>query len=888
MALYCELENIITESDVEQKFIYPFLKAETPIGLGLKDSEILTKHILRKKLIDKGQKQKYYFPDYLVAIRGIPTLILEAKAPNELLANGYSEARLYAQEVSASFPHKINACQYIIASNGCETWMGYVDQAEPVLRLIHSDFNIENKLFCELVEHCSHEALLNLANRYYVDLRGNARFNSPVSQLGGKRVQNEEMVENSFGRTLVFENRSIFDPETEQDRTVIVKNAYIPSPKREQHIEPIYKEIKRFDLPSRKNSTALSTETPVELVDKLSEKILNNQEAYSLMLLIGNVGSGKTTFTRYFRYAFLEEKYPELAARCEWIFINMNLAPVSNNEIYNWLKKQIIDSIKETHNDLDFEDFGVIKRVFRREISRFDKGLGSLLCGSDVERNRELYKILNEAIRNVDSYLEALLFFIKENYAKIPIVVLDNCDKRNKGEQLLMFEVAQWLRAQYKCIVILPMRDATYDTYKSEPPLDTVVRDLVFRIDPPDLLRVLQARLDYITRITEQSSNTYILENGMRVAVKRSELIEYFKYIIVAIRKDRWVANLFYRLADKNTRNGIQIFEDFCKSGHMKEKDILAMRVLGDDAQIPAYRFENVLLRKNRRFYNGDESNFVNLFASDYNDDFPDPFVRADILNWLYQVQALSGPTGDKGLFQVSELARSLQVYGHSLAVIYRELAYLARKNLVLCENSAMPIEEGDLVKITIPGALHLQMLRNVSYLSACAEDTLFKNTEVMTRISNRLKFHESDSKLVVALNARDLVNYLIEYRKEYLTNSDELVSEKAIISSVDLNDSLHAVEQWIQADENLKKTISEIDYFTVDMDVDACVVSKNSGGVVCTIADKDVKGFISSLEPKYSFPRDVYSKIKPGDILKCKVMEFDFTHRSFQLKYLN
>lgn len=28
MALYCELENIITESDVEQKFIYPFLKAE--------------------------------------------------------------------------------------------------------------------------------------------------------------------------------------------------------------------------------------------------------------------------------------------------------------------------------------------------------------------------------------------------------------------------------------------------------------------------------------------------------------------------------------------------------------------------------------------------------------------------------------------------------------------------------------------------------------------------------------------------------------------------------------------------------------------------------------------------------------------------------------------
>ena len=96
MALYCELASLVTESDVEQKFIYPFLKTSAPIGLGLKDAEILTKHILRRRIIDKGQKQKYYFPDYLITIRGIPILVVEAKSPNESLANGYFEARLYA------------------------------------------------------------------------------------------------------------------------------------------------------------------------------------------------------------------------------------------------------------------------------------------------------------------------------------------------------------------------------------------------------------------------------------------------------------------------------------------------------------------------------------------------------------------------------------------------------------------------------------------------------------------------------------------------------------------------------------------------------------------------------------------------------------------------
>lgn len=60
------------------------------------------------------------------------------------------------------------------------------------------------------------------------------------------------------------------------------------------------------------------------------------------------------------------------------------------------------------------------------------------------------------------------------------------------------------------------MRDSMYDSYRDEPPLDMVVKDLVFRIDPPDLLKVIQARLDYITRITNQTESTYVLRNGMK------------------------------------------------------------------------------------------------------------------------------------------------------------------------------------------------------------------------------------------------------------------------------------------------------------------------------------------------------------------------------------
>lgn len=76
MALFCDKNSLVTESDVEQKFIYAFLTTQLPMGFGLNDTQILTKHILRQRLIGKGQKQKYYYPDYLISIRGIPVCVV--------------------------------------------------------------------------------------------------------------------------------------------------------------------------------------------------------------------------------------------------------------------------------------------------------------------------------------------------------------------------------------------------------------------------------------------------------------------------------------------------------------------------------------------------------------------------------------------------------------------------------------------------------------------------------------------------------------------------------------------------------------------------------------------------------------------------------------------
>ena len=194
MSLYCEYDSLVTESDVEQKFIYQLLTSAYPMGFGFRPLDIQTKHILKQYLIGKG-KHKYYYLDYVIAIRGIPLLVIETKSPGEDLQKAFSEARLYADKINAKFPHKVNVCNRIIVSNATETWAGYNDCAEPQLKLLFEDFSVENKKFIELLNFCSKDELVQLSNKPYISSRGKANFNTPVSRLGGKRVQDEELVE---------------------------------------------------------------------------------------------------------------------------------------------------------------------------------------------------------------------------------------------------------------------------------------------------------------------------------------------------------------------------------------------------------------------------------------------------------------------------------------------------------------------------------------------------------------------------------------------------------------------------------------------------------------------------------------------------------------------
>lgn len=244
-----EVNNLLNESDVEQKLVFPLLTESQPFGLGYLPEAILTKVNIKKHLIGKGEGKKLYYPDYLVLNSALPVMVVEAKTPGENLSEGYREARLYAAEINSSFASQVNPAKYVVAVNGIEIWYGYSDQHDPLGKILCANLNRYSPQLGELIDFASWTKLSDHAKSISSIIRPDHKF-KPRRLIGGSAVQNEEISINSFGATVTSAISHIFNPQNTEDRINIVKNAYVSSNRRQRYINPIDRIIRAARPPS--------------------------------------------------------------------------------------------------------------------------------------------------------------------------------------------------------------------------------------------------------------------------------------------------------------------------------------------------------------------------------------------------------------------------------------------------------------------------------------------------------------------------------------------------------------------------------------------------------------------------------------------------------------
>lgn len=785
-----------TESDIEQKVIFPFLTKKDIDGLGIAKEFILTKRNIKSLEIGKGTTQKIYYPDYLVIINGVPVLLIEAKTPGENLDSAFQEARLYALELNAKYESGLNPLTKIIATDGYNWIAGAWDNNQGSYRL--NGISPADKTCSDFLEEFSFSSLVKISENF-IEKTQPKRFWKPRRMMGGKAAQNEEVGHNSFGSTLISEYGNIFNPNTLNDRKFIAKEGYISSKRRDRYTKPIDKIIRAAQPISNSDSKLIEdTDNPREIIDKFRGRSpLENK----VLLIVGGVGSGKTTFIDHLKEVALPN---DIVNSTLWLRFNMNDSPVSAGEVYDWLRVKIIEQCRIAYPEIDFDSLENLKKLYSVEINKFNKGEGQLLTDDDY--NKELFSLIRTCKTDLHNTALAYTRYCGTERRKLVVIVLDNCDKRTLPEQLLMFQAAQWLQNEFRSLIILPLREETYDNYRDKPPLDTALKDMVFRIEPPLFNYVLHSRVQLVLKemMKTNGSNSlhYSLPNGFTVEYGKDERSYYLTSIVNSIFiHDAQIRRMIVGLSGRNIRRALEIFLEFCTSGHITEGEFLKIRQSEGQYALPLHIVTRVLLRLNRRFYDSDNSYLKNIFSTTKDDERANYFTRFAILRWYYDKFNSSGPTGLKGYFPLSDLKSGLVKFGFSPDVITREVDYLLQGQCLISEDFRdSSINDEDLLRLSSAGFVHLDMLSNISYLAAIAEDTLFSDESLARRISERMGSVQSQyNKEMVSSNAKELVRYLDSHRNNIASFSGEFISGEEYNRLTDISPAIEAVKQFTE-----------------------------------------------------------------------------------------
>lgn len=153
--IFCTLEDLHNEADVEQLFICRLLAA-----LKYPDDAIRPKESLSSLIVGgmRGLPQGEYRPDFALKKQHRIRWIIEAKAPGEPLERHVWQPKGYCMLLNGEFQNS-NPTKYYLLTNGIKSRLYSWDRNAPELELDFGDFQHGSEKYASLIQILSWDNL---------------------------------------------------------------------------------------------------------------------------------------------------------------------------------------------------------------------------------------------------------------------------------------------------------------------------------------------------------------------------------------------------------------------------------------------------------------------------------------------------------------------------------------------------------------------------------------------------------------------------------------------------------------------------------------------------------------------------------------------------------
>lgn len=714
------------------------------------------------------------YVDYLFSIDGIPHFVIEAKKGDDTFFIPQSFTGKYYRTSGALWSDKkiknaiIQAQKYCIL---CGVHYGIVTNGQQYIIFEAfkrgSDWRNGNCIIFSSIEDISSNfsTFWNILNKHCVKLGSLRRFVSqennevkyifrPIDRL---HTKSSTLIRNNLSPLLTPITEHVFWDIIDEEQVDILKECYVYKRQYQQafqeinnYFDTVPEFAKKFGVKDvfQTEGFAGSFQESYEKLNKLSrEKSVRG----SLILIMGGIGSGKTTFIHHY-FSIMKPK------NTLWFYINF--FDVSENETE--IEKFIIN--------LAFEEF---EKKYKKH---FENELSLLKIDCVTQDIREL---------------KALFSFLKLKGYSIALV-LDNVDQHsyvNKNYQEQALLVAKRLTDALETITILSLREENFFKSVMGGVLDSFPAQC-FHISSPNFEDLIRVRLEYSIKLLKNNGielkkivkNHSILEASREITQTFLEIVE--NSLRSSRRIGREILMFIKEVSGGDMRTALSFFRTFLVSGNTDIEEMLTRH--GNDLQrgLPGYEipFHHVIksvILEHSRLYQMSKSKILNVFDFNSTVGGSSHFTILRIMNYLKN--RLSGCTQQgRGFVEIDSIINEGEKVGINRTIIDDALITLAAFGLIEFENqSKKGYEYATYVRITNTGLYYIRyLIKKFVYLDLVWMDTPMVKEDIVEKLL-KLVVETKPQKLPQDVESRLLrttifIEYLHEVEQNELKNHAE------------------------------------------------------------------------------------------------------------------
>lgn len=468
----------------------------------------------------------------------------------------------------------------------------------------------------------------------------------------------------------------------------------------------------------------------------LSSEVVAEALGRRPIVIIGDVGVGKTSFIRHLVYV-------KAAAEIQnSIFIYIDLGTQANlgQNLHEFFISEIENQLLNDQN-IDLYEDSFVRGIYHGDLIRFERGIyGKLKETAHDKYIEKQIELLATLTSDKVSHLQKAIKHIVHGRRKQLIIAIDNADQRSFQDQQIAFLAAQEFAAKWEALVLISLRPKTYFTSKASGSISAYPQRIL-TIAPPRIDLVLEKRLNFSLDLAE---GRLPLERIDGISIRLDSIALFLKALLHSLKRNKEITELLSNITGGNIREVLELVKGFIGSSNVdSDKIINIMRVDGDYV-IPLHEFSKQALLGEYSHYDTKSSIAYNLFDVRY-PDCKEHFLSSFILGFIAADHAKKT---HEGFIATSEIVIEMQSHGFVHDQIEHALRRMTNKKLIET-TERITFDEGlqGLVgemplafRITTIGAYHIQRWApTFAYLDAMVFDTPIFDEDTRDKIRKNI-----------------------------------------------------------------------------------------------------------------------------------------------------